>query len=115
MDCVKLADGNRTNVPASHTIVAWLLGCPWQCFQRCFGQGGQPEVQDFFLRDQGGSPPLGVQFFRAFGAIFIQHGVLSIHLEALWNDLPPEADFFALLTSQIRFSKGKTVLFDFKL
>ena len=40
--------------------------------------------------------------------------MLCIRLEALWNDLPPEADFFALLALQMRFSKGKTVLFNFK-
>ena len=42
----------------------------------------------------GAAPPRGPIFFRAFGAIFIQYRVLCIRLEALWNDLPPEADFF---------------------
>ena len=32
-----------------------------------------------------------------------------IDLEALWNDLPPVAIFLTFLTSQMRFSKGKTV------
>ena len=52
--------------------------------------------------------------FRAFGAIFIQLRVFCIHLEALWNDLPPEADFFTFLTSQMQFSKGKTMSVDHK-